>query len=125
MLYSVITLWSIHTELEHTLINNTSTHWHQSFNTKTSFPDPISREHWEFDFEPVEKILDQVKPSKNNELIHNPKLAKILASAISLLPIDMNRKNLQRAALLTSKGLPGKPSEQLASVFVNYYQYTQ
>jgi hypothetical protein len=119
--YTICTLWWIHAELRHNA-SATTPEWHQPSTSNIFFPKKISPQIWPLDFELAEQVLSESKLNNNGELLINPQLADTLDKAIALLPENLNENTLQRAKFLTSKILTDRSGDQLASVFINYYQ---
>lgn len=109
-MYTSVTLWSIHGDLLPTQAN-------------PLFPNPSSPQQWHFDYETAERILTEVKFSKNGELLINPELAEILSKAVNSLPKEMNNEALQRIDFLIAMSFPNHPqaAKTLAKLLINYY----
>jgi hypothetical protein len=118
--YAIFTLWSTHEQLQH-YSNPTTPEWDQTLITNFVSGKPISPLTWELEYELIEEILDESKLNDKRELLIDSQLADILTRATALLPKNLGSDELERAKLLTSKILPNKAGNQLASIFINYY----
>jgi len=118
-------LWSLHAESQGFLLSPRKLEWQQPSYISDSFPELISTNHWQFDYEATEQILLNIKKSKIGELILNAHTAKVLEQAVSELPLDMKKDELQRVEFLVSKGFSEKSREQLATLFTNFYHFKQ
>jgi len=105
---------------------NAATHqWLQPQAVTVNYPVPISQDHWQFDYEGVESVLQKVSVNRKGLLLINGDMAVVLAEAVMKLPDNMNEHEFKRVAFLTAKGLPGLAGEQLALILNNFYRYHQ
>ena len=126
-------LWSLHADslsslnssLDVSLDNADPHQWQQPFVISDRFPERISANDWQFDYEVTEQALLKIKQTKSGELILNAGTAKVLEDAVSKLPSQMKQDELRRIEFLVTKGLPGRAGQQLASIFTKFYYYQQ
>tara|TARA_R110002167_G_scaffold94762_9_gene252723 strand:+ start:97 stop:717 length:621 start_codon:yes stop_codon:yes gene_type:complete len=118
-------LWSLHADKPRVLYNSVVHQWQQPSVISDRFPEYISTNYWHFDYEATEQELIKIKHSNSGELILNASTAKVLEKAISTLPTQMKKDELQCLELLITKGLPGRAGRQLASIFTDFYYYQQ
>ena len=105
---------------------NAATHqWLQPHAVTVNYPVPISQDHWKFDYEGVESVLQKIRVNRQGVLLINGDMAEVLAEAVIKLPDNMNEHELKRVAFLTARGLPGLAGEQLALILINFYRYQQ
>jgi hypothetical protein len=119
------TLWSLHADTKDYVLGPHKLEWQQPSLISNRFPELISTNQWQFDYEAVEKLLLKIKKSKTGELILDPNMAKILEEAVSKLPLDMKKEALQRVEFLVTKSLAGTAGQKLATVLTHYYHYQQ
>ena len=118
-------LWSIHTGSPD-IMNGPDLHlWQQPLSISGEFPERISTAYWQFDFEAVEQVLTKIKLNGKGELILNQSTADILTTAVSKLPLDMTKADLQRVGVLVSKGGAGKSGQQLSNMLITFYYFQQ
>jgi hypothetical protein len=128
--FTLTILWRLHTETANLSPKRSEKkadqpQWRQPASLTTRFPELISTNTWQFDYQATEQILLRIKKHPNGALVLNANTAKILRKAIAALPLRMDKKAISRVALLVSKSLPGYPGQQLASILTNYYYFLQ
>jgi len=122
---TLYTLWSLHAESQDFLLSPRKLEWQQPSAISGRFPKLISTNYWQFDYEASAQILLKIKQSKTGELILNANTAKVLEQAVSELPLDMKKNELQRVEFLVIKGFPGKAGQQLSTIFTDFYRFHQ
>jgi len=85
----------------------------------------ISPSDWAFDFEPIERIIVNIKFDEVGALLVNADLATVLQLVSNQLPLTLDVPNIQRVAILLEKMYPGSEGQKLAQIFYNYYLYHQ
>lgn len=128
-------LWSLHTDSptslnsainsssDRSLDNSDPYQWQQPLAISDRYPEPISINNWQFDYEATEQVLQKIKQNKSGKLILNANTARVLEEAVSTLPPLMKQDELRRVEFLVTKGLSGSAGQQLASIFTQFYHY--
>ena len=97
--------------------------WRQPNAISSIFPEPLSTDEWQFDYDDIEQVLARIKQGESNNLIINETTAVILNEAVSNFSEETNENSLRRIRFLVSKGMRGDAGQELGEILVSFYRY--
>lgn len=84
---------------------------------------PIISNRWDFDYWPIEPLIQKVRLDVNRQLVLDEDIASILSAIVSVLPPGLDQENLSRLRYLIEINVSGSSGQELAQLVENFYRY--
>lgn len=84
---------------------------------------PIISNRWDFDYWPIEPLIQKVRLDANHQLVLDDGVASVLSAIVSALPPGLDQENLSRLRYLIEINISGSSGREFAELVVNFYRY--